>query len=205
MAVNASSFPAPSAATIATAVAAAVPTTAGITSIVQANAASPYGGTITNLGFVSGNGVNTVTFSSLTGYKKLVLFWQGIDSTGSSSFRIRLNSDSGNNYAYTGVEFQNTSNNRNVGVRQTSIYLGGMGTGANNCDGSGMLELFDTNSGAYKTGTNFATSYNGFSAYAYDWRVLWASTAAISSITISNDSANFTTTGTGGFYLKGLA
>jgi hypothetical protein len=200
----ASAVAAPSSAAIASAVAAAVPTISAINSSVSTNA-SPYGGTVTNLGYVSGNGVNTVTFSSLTGYKRLVLFWQGIDSSTSANFRVRLNSDTGSNYAQSGMNFFDTYSARYVDVRATSLFLGGMGASANNTDGAGMLELFDSNSGGYKMGSHFSTSRNGYTSQGYDTRFIWTSTSAISTVTIYNDGGNFVTSGTGGFYLKGLS
>jgi hypothetical protein len=204
MPVSLSSLQPPSAATIATAVAGAVPTISAINSSVLTNA-SPYGGTVTNLGFVSGNGVNTVTFSSLTGYKKLVLFWQGIDSATSSNFRVRLNTDVSANYAQSGMNFFDQYSSRYVDVRSTNIFLGSMGVNANNTDGAGILELFDSNSGGYKMGSHFSTSRNGFTSQGYDTRFIWTSTSAINTITIYNDGGNFITSGAAGFYLKGLS
>lgn len=97
---NGNAYNGPSAATIASTVAAAVPTTAGITTIVQANAGSPFGGTWTTISYVNFGataGTAGLNVSGLTGYKYLRLFstaYCGADT----SWRIRLNGDTGNNY-----------------------------------------------------------------------------------------------------------
>ena len=216
MPVNASSYPAPSAATIAaavaapsaatiaTAVAAAVPTTAGITSIVQANAGSPYSGTITNLGFQSGNGATTVTFSSLGGYKKVVIHWMGADTTNSTNVRIRINGDTGANYAAYGRN--NTSSgvtSPNRAVRSDNIYMQSTGSGVNNSDFSGRLTLLDSNSGAYKIGNVEHNGYDGGTGIHGDKSWIWTSTAAITSVSIYLQAGTFTTSGTAGFYAIG--
>lgn len=215
MPVNASSYPAPSAATIAaavaapssatiaSAVAAAVPTTAGITTIVQANAGSPYSGTITNLGFQSGNGASSVTFSSLGGYKRIFVYWQGCDTTNSTNVRIRINGDTNANYAYVGKQFYSTNYPTPLGaVRSDNIYLISTNSGVNGSDLTGTLTLFDTNSGAYKIGKATARAYNG--AYQLvEMDTLWASTATITSISIYLQAGTFTTSGAAGFYAIG--
>jgi hypothetical protein len=194
---------APSAATIATAVAAAVPTTAGITSIVQSNASTPYAGTITNLGYQSGNGASTVTFSSLGGYKRVYVYWQGCDTTNSTNVRFRINGDTGANYAYTGKSFYSSQAPSPTGnQRQDQIYIISTNSGVNGSDFAGTLTLFDTNSGAYKIGKITARAYSGVTQLV-EIDTLWASTAAITSISIYLQAGTFTTSGTAGFYAIG--
>jgi hypothetical protein len=87
----ASAVAAPSSATIASAVAAAVPTTAGITTIVQANAGSPFGGTYTNIANINPtNGSTSTTISGLSSYKyiKVVAF---LVPTGAADIFIQIN------------------------------------------------------------------------------------------------------------------
>lgn len=103
---------APSSATIASAVAAAVPTTAGITSIVQANAGGAYSGTMTNLGFLTMGGVNSVNFTGLSGYKYLQFFIVGVSpAVSNSDFSVRMNNDTSNSYSWLLPVSNNTTNN----------------------------------------------------------------------------------------------
>ena len=194
---------APSSATIASAVAAAVPTTAGITTIVQANAGSPYSGTITNLGYQSGNGASTVTFSSLGGYKKVVIRWTGCDTTSATNARIRINGDTGVNYGLFGRNLSGTAWSANVSAKANNIYMQSTGSGANASDFSGLLTLIDSNSGAYKIGKVEHHGWDGGTTVNGDKNWIWASTAAITSVSIYIDAGTFTTSGIAGFYAIG--
>ena len=42
----------------------------------------------------------TSSFSSLSGYKRLMFTFNGVNTAANCAYRIRFNSDSGNNYAY---------------------------------------------------------------------------------------------------------
>lgn len=206
MPVNASSFPAPSANTIATAVAAAVPTTAGITSIVQANAGSPVGGTWTQIGYATAHTTSTYTFSNLSGYKYLKLIWSSIHVlSGSQTMKITFNGVTSNNYHRHG--------NVTIGYNNGSTYPETQAMDVNfpveNVENdyqrnNGFLEILNSNSSTVKN-VNYA--YNSFNSYArrYQWNGLWTNTAAISSITLTLSSSTFYNPGTNGqgFYLIG--
>ena len=174
---------APSSATIATAVAAAVPTTAEITSIVQANAGSPYGGTLTSIGVQAFSGVSSVTFSSLSGYKNLQFYITGA-SPGSSNadFQIRFNGDSGANYAFLLPYFTNTTvgNNRSQ-ASGAGLLAGSINSNSNICFING--EIKNSNSSSYKVCS--VQSFNNASEnriIVNGWN-LWNNSAAINSIT----------------------
>jgi hypothetical protein len=93
---------APSAATIATQVAASVPTLAQITSTVQANAGSPFGGTWTNLGSYSfPTNATQLSITGLNGYKYLrFLCTEILENGGNHNFNLRFNNDSSGVYTY---------------------------------------------------------------------------------------------------------
>lgn len=178
---------------IATAVAAAVPTTAGITSIVQANAGSPYGGTWTNLGYQQGNGVSSVTFSGLSSYKYLKLFV--VDLSGNLSWNFRLNGDTSTIYSSTGWN-GSTSGPLGPSVDPVSDKFGL----ANGSNASGVFEFWQTNGGTFKMGTTLWTVAGN--NIVRNLHLLYGSTSAISSLTF-NASGNMTQ-GTGkGFFMLG--
>lgn len=186
---------APSSATIATAVAAAVPTTAGITTIVQANAGSPFGGTLTNLGVVDLNGVSTATLSSLSGYKYL-RFYFGFVGTVGLRLQIRFNSDTAANY-WSGLgttsDINTASQGFNHAFATNEITL--TGNSLSNFRTSGILEIFNSNSTIYKIArSTSAVDTNGSNAFVNESFGTWNNTAAISSITFLNHyPSNFST------------
>jgi len=194
---------APSSATIASAVAAAVPTTAGITTIVQANAGSPYSGTITNLGYVSGNGASTVTFSNLSGYKYLKLYWFGCKNTTSNSLSIRFNGD--------------TSSICQIWGQENMAYGSGYATTYSNAAGGylsledihtsqtchGVLTIPNSNSAHYKTGEINLSFHNGSYRRQVNGNFVYPSTSAISTILIFNGGGTFNNASPYGFYLVG--
>jgi hypothetical protein len=197
---------APSAASIASAVGA--PSLASITSAIQANAGSPYAGTITNLGFVTAHGASTATFNGLSSYKYLRLYFHGLQMTSNNiDFTFRLNGDSSNIYTWSGLR-QRDNNATNIvyqGSTQPYHYIGGVGNSTSSTNG--MIEFTNSNSSAHK-------QYN----YEFCWydpgnpsieyakgNGMYLSTNAISSLTIGISSGTFNHPGgsTRGFYLMG--
>jgi hypothetical protein len=189
----ASAVSAPSSATIASAVAAAVPTTAGITSIVQANAGSPFGGTWTNLGVIT-SGSQTVSFTGLSSYKYLRFsFWVYCDSGGIYPY-VRLNGDANALYTFIAPVTSSSSSSFSQAVRAlTSDGITPQIT--ENSVGqyySMNLEIFGAQSGAYKTfkGCNYYTNASSGN-YAHTFDGTWRSTAAVSSVQfLSNRAAS---------------
>lgn len=194
---------APSSATIASAVAAAVPTTAGITSIVQANAGSPYGGTITNLGYVSGNGTSTVTFSSLSGYKYLRLYWFGCKNTLANSLSIRFNGDTTSICQIWGQE--NYGFNSGYATAYSNAAGGYLSLEDIHTSQSihGTLIIPNSNSAHNKIGEVNFSFYNGSYRRQVNGNFVYPSTSAISTITIFNAGGTFTNASPYGFYLVG--
>jgi hypothetical protein len=168
---------APSAATIATQVAASVPTLSQINTSVSNNA-SPYGGTWATLVDTSFTAQSSVTISGLTGYKYLFNYLK-ITTVPSSSEQIfmRINGDSGSNYNNT-----NTSQSN-----QTWFNFGGNA-------GFGMDFIFysyNSNSSTHQKIIHFPHFRNSSGSPRYDV-CHWANTAAISSYTIWCNAGNFT-------------
>ena len=208
----ASAVAAPSAATIATAVAAAVPTTAGITSIVQANAGSPYGGTLTNLGFQSMSGVASVTFSSLGSYKYLKILGINVSpATAIAKLNVRFNGDGGTNYKYfvSGTGSSGTQRyDTNSGTANAIIRTCGVGAGPGNDGFSMNTQVVGSNSSAHKILEGGGANYDSANGEYIDINVasygIWASTSAITSVTFSWSNGNNGSTVNGnGFYMFG--
>jgi hypothetical protein len=200
---------APSSSTIATAVAAAVPTSAQITTIVQNNAGSPVGGTWTNIGYVSGNGASSASFTGLSSYKYLKVYFLGIyPSVTNVNFTMRINSDSGNNYWWIGNKITEGSASPitvDYGGNSSYHYMGGIASGYPTST-QGMFEIKNSNTGVYKT-YKFSHTYfdSGQGANRQSVGVgQWNSTSAITSITFSISGGTFLhSNGTYGFYLAG--
>jgi hypothetical protein len=68
------------------------------------------GGGMTLISETSASALSSLSFSSLGSYKQLLLMWNGIvHSTSSTAFNIRLNNDSASNYTIKQVFSNNTS------------------------------------------------------------------------------------------------
>jgi len=187
MPVNLSSLQPPSAATIATAVAGAVPTTAGITTIVQANAGSPVGGTWTNLGRLDLNGLQGATISSLGGYKYLRFFFGLTPGVTSMRLQLRFNGDTGANYWFGVGNSLDTTVVPGVGSNITANQIDLHTSATTNNRVSGILEIENSNSTIYKiTKTIAATNYDSTKAYSNESIGCWNNTAAITSVTFLN-------------------
>jgi hypothetical protein len=177
----ASAVAAPSSATIASAVAAAVPTTAGITTIVQANAGSPYAGTITNLGVVNPGNVTTTTITGLGGYKYLKFFVIGSSTSASWAFQLRFNGDAGGNYFFGTGASGGVGGNGSFGSDNIRFNL----QSAANNPASVMIEIPDASTGALKMITaRGATQVAGQNWVDSTTVGVWNNTSAITSIQI---------------------
>lgn len=187
----------PTAAEIATAVAA--PSLASITSAVQANAGSPYGGTWTNIYAGNPGAVTTFTTSGLSAYKYIRVGWNDVGcSNAGNNLQIRLNGDSGANY----YDVRGYAN-------QTSPYSNTSTMGAVNqfnlrrCDATatlgntGQFDIYGSNNtSTYKVLNNQQhVFYDGSQQVGLVRAVsVWQATAAISSITFFFANGTFTST-----------
>jgi hypothetical protein len=123
----------------------------------------------------------TATFSSLAGYSKYMLCWNGVTLT-SGSLLLRFNGSSTN---YASLEANNTGYNGET----TGITLSGAGANA-----AGFIEIFDALSAGPKRieGVNAKVSYPGY------LRGVWNNTDAITSMVVT--AANAYTAGTWTLY-----
>jgi hypothetical protein len=138
-----------------------------------------------------GSAAATVTFSSIPGtYTDLVIVVNGILSSGDNSLGMRVNGDTGSNYSSTALYGNGASA---ASLRQTSdtrMYLGR----ATSVDNSTSLIYVQNYS---NTTTNKTVLSRGNSTQiVMATSNLWRSTAAITSITLSDYASNNFLTGT---------
>jgi hypothetical protein len=194
---------APSAATIASTVAGSVPTLAQITSTVQANAGSPFGGTWTNIAStrVNGNNISSITWSSLSGYKYLRIIVQALsynNGSNDSQFGLRINGDTGANYVST-LDVRAGAHS-SVGLEGAQQYDGNIWLVSSSHVASRssrsffFIEIDGSNSSKIK---DIYYRFNYYypaanQVYGGNGYAIWNSTAAISSLTFFNTgSTNF--------------
>lgn len=203
MPVNLSSLQPPSAATIATAVAAAVPTISAINSSVSTNA-SPYGGTVTH-SYAQGNGASTYTFTGLSSYKYIKIVWAFlVGSLSETQLGITINGDTTNKYmavinksrADTGTPTIVTGINTKINLETVRNDY----TQAN-----GVLTIPNSNSGAIKQYSMVSGFNNTATDIIQDYTGAWLNTAAISTLTFTLTGGTFVNNQAGaGFYLIGI-
>lgn len=131
---------------------------------------------------------NDITFSSIPAtYTDLVIVFTGTSTTTGSStngLRCRLNSDTGSNYSQTTIS-GNGSSASSARISSTTFFEGEIGQTSNTSPSINIFEIMNyANTTTYKTiliRTNIAN--NVVQAHL----VLYRSTSAITSITISRD------------------
>ncbi len=184
----ASAVAAPSSATIASAVAAAVPTISAINSSVASNAPSPNAWTVISTN-TPNSSTNTYTWSSLSGYKAYkLIFSTAVSSSGGVG--IRTNGVSTATYAYVNSNF-------NAGLSSTSLDsgTGTEGRVGTQVDSFIYGEAIFTDATLAVTKTIKGTSYYRTAGNAWHGEFFMNNrdTAAITSITFFTLVTSFTT------------
>lgn len=153
---------------------------------------------------VTGAGTpSSITFSSIPStYKHLQLRISGQTSRGTYGndvMSMRINGDTGANYAYHLLTGDGSSAGSGGASSQTSIYLSyKLGTTTSGATGTYIIDIYDySNTSKYKTIRNLAgVDINGLiSGYGGEVELssgLWQSSSAINSITFFGTNANFT-------------
>lgn len=143
-----------------------------------------------------GTAVATITIASIpTTYLNARILFNGTNTSGTpQSVKCTFNSDTGTNYGYQ--EFQYFSGSSLIGPADASANFANMGV----TSGSGFpggftitLPMYSRNLQKWgnSTGINVSSLTNASSTSAQDWRWWWNSTAAITSVSCSNASGNF--------------
>jgi hypothetical protein len=159
--------------------------------------AAPAGGadnyTLINTGGTALTGATSITVGSISGKNSLYVFVEGeIAADATASFDLTLNADTGSNYSFNGLRIRQGSPQAVASwavQNTTKIALG------QNNSASGYLQFHMKLDGTNATGIkpfNFA-SYNAItSADNFLGTGRYKGTSAISSVTITSSSGNFT-------------
>lgn len=141
----------------------------------------------------------TVTFSSLTSYRDYRIVVQTQSGSGDSSeIGYRFNSDTGSNYNRVFMLGDGSSAASYTGTNQTSLQVGYLNPGGltNN-----IVDILDANT--TDKHKSVLSRNNMAHAYTFAFAGRWASTSAITSITLSPLFGNFASGST--FALYGVA
>lgn len=181
---------APSAATIASSVAAAVPTIGAINTSVSTYAPSPHAWTL--LGTITpAYTATSVTFTGISGYKTLKLVSARIEVAGNpfGGPALRINADATtNNYSWGGLNIGNGNTIFGISSMGDSLTLGN-GYGPSGGNFTGTLYIYNANaSGQKDIASLFAGGYSGSGNGMGNIVGSWPGPAAVSSLTILNTS-----------------
>ena len=130
----------------------------------------------------------TSSFTSLSGYKKFMLTFNQINTASSATYRIRFNSDSGNNYGHTATAAGSYAS------ENSSILLLGYVTGGPH---SGYVLIDDVLTSSPKRVEVGGSYYVGSGS-----KGIWLGTSAITSIEFSISTSSFSS---GSISLYGIA
>ena len=162
-------------------------------------ASSVTGGLVTgayeSIATASGNGVSTITFSSIPStFKHLQIRMFGQDAAGSGGVvRMRFNGDTGSNYVVHYLTGYGSTVGAGANTGLNNMYTYGYYPNVNSFF-SNIVDIVDyTSTTKYKTSRLFGgydsngTNSQEINLFSY----LWLNTNAITSITIYGDDGNF--------------
>jgi hypothetical protein len=145
---------------------------------------------------VTSGGPTTLSFTSIPqGYKHLQIRWLGRVGTDGTTYSMRFNSDTGNNYSSYLYYGQNGSVAAlGTAVGNSAMYFYGWGRGYNGTFSAGILDIHDyslttknkTIRGYCGNDTNSAGDFGDIYVAT---SAVWASNSAITTIDISGSSA----------------
>jgi hypothetical protein len=147
------------------------------------------GGASTNYSLLSTNtttGVNSITFSGLSGKSKYMIYYQLQNSSNVIAPALRFNGDTGGNYTVTTqVQRDNAAifNTSATGQSQINTFIGNL-VNVNNTLSGGMILIDGTNSSSFYTVTWLSVE-GGAKAITYG---IYNASATCSSITLLSDA-----------------
>lgn len=169
-------------------------------------------GAFESIATVNGTGSSaSITFSSISGtYQHLQIRAITKDTSafgvGSRSIGIRINSDTGSNYAYHSIIGNGSSASANGVATQTRGFIGeGMGDGTANVFAVSIIDIHDyASTSKTKTIRSFNGVDNNGTGRVSMYSTLWNSTSAITSITLLLSGDAWTSTSSFALYgIKG--
>ena len=176
-----------------------------------APAASATSYSLINTGGTSLSGTTT-TLTGLSGYNKLMILAQTVSTDNNNAdISVRFNSDTGSNYTSLGGYVRNTDGySKEFGIRSESNFNGtSIGfiqlSNYSPSSGDGSIQIDGANSTGVKILQIASGANNGFSATAYDNRLItsggyYKGTSVISSVSFISGNGSFDT---GTIYIYG--
>ena len=165
----------------------------GATAPEWGSAASTESFSLLNAGGTATNTGTTVTVSSLSGYNTLAVYLQGIsNSSASSQFLIRLNTDSTNKYSYVGQDWTHTPTITNAAANldgTAQFYWADQGNNAANVV-SGWVIINGANSTGPKI-VEYISAGNGTGGIFRIHRGIYTGTSVVSSVSLVTGGGAF--------------
>jgi hypothetical protein len=153
--------------------------------------------TLLNAGGTALTGAQTITVSGISAKNDLFIIFSGASSaTAQSEFRIRFNTDTGNNYAAFGIgnNYLATYSNQLLDYEsdsaRSSIRMAQMTTTATNVC-SGYLYVSGANTSGIKAVHGAGAAQQGTGAKQYAIGGYWSGSATVSSVSINSEFGNF--------------
>jgi len=147
--------------------------------------------TWTEIANTSGSGVASISFTSLSGYRRYKIWWEDfLPSVNGESISLRINNDSNSNYLWFGTITRNGSTPQTIWTNNYASFISLGGFGGNNTaySGSGWVEINNANSTSLKDLNHYASGLNssgtGCVSQLYS---IYTGTSAISSLQILTD------------------
>jgi hypothetical protein len=146
---------------------------------------------------VGSGGSSTISFTSIPStYSHLQIrnISRSSRSDITDSVLLRLNSDTGNNYAYHFLRGNGTAASASAATSTSSIFAGAAvaQTGGANMFGVGVIDILDySNTNKNKTIRSLTGEDRNGQGFVYFQSGLWMNTSAVSTLTFLNEFGNF--------------
>jgi hypothetical protein len=142
---------------------------------------------------VSGGGASSISFTSIPAtFTHLQIRHSATNSSADRFFKIQFNSDTASNYSYHVLQGDGASATASAGATQ-AFGICGLVPNSTTLPGVGITDVLDyANTNKYKTTKSLAGGdMNGAGGYVILYSSSWRSTSAITSITITPSTGNF--------------
>jgi hypothetical protein len=162
-------------------------------------------GAYDSIATATGTGASgVITFSSIPStYTHLQV--RAITQSSQTYLSYRFNGDTGSNYAYHYFESGSSTPSVGGGATQNLIYMFGSSSATTSVSGVFVLDILDyTNTNKYKTTRSLSGNDANGAGFVDFNSGLWQNTSAITSLTITAFSGNFSTNSSFALYgIKG--
>jgi len=140
---------------------------------------------------VLSSSASSVTFSSIPQtYKHLqVRLISQNDNSASTNAFLRINSDSGSNYAWHYLSANGSSVSSSAAASQSSVLFNSQSNGTANAFGSSVIDVLDysaiTKNKTVRIATSRSAPFNNIGL----WSGLWADTSAVTALSFANTNS----------------